>query len=153
MTDFSIEPLSDYPQHTDTVIGWLFDEWEIDRSDSLSWLSPSEDRPGALLAILEARPIGVLAYKRSQAGFQSVPELWVNALLVSPEFRRRGVATTLVMFGSQASYVSPATRLFVYTNIPQLYFPCGWRELHKKDEAGSHTLTLQIATIDGIAES
>lgn len=124
-----IKPFTNNEHHAAAIAAWLWGEWEIDPQESRGFLPAMADRPAALVAIVDATPVGVLAYRRRQEAFQSQLELWVNVVFVAPEFRRRGIARSLVQHGSDPAYVAPANRLYAYTDVPTLYEQCGWRPL------------------------
>ncbi len=135
-----IEPLESHPEALGAVTSWLQLQWAIDPSDSLSFLPPATDRPGALLAFESSTPIGVLGYKRHQSKFQAKPELWINVLYVLPEFRRRGVGRQLILAGMRVESQFRTGELYVYTDVSTLYSSNGWELRISDPDSQMHTL-------------
>ena len=75
MANISLQPLAEHPEHFDTVVEWLRGEWAMEPGETFEWLQPGCERPGALLAMSGARPVGVLGFRRHQSRFQHSPEL------------------------------------------------------------------------------
>ena len=60
--------------------------------------------------------------------------LWINALFVAHEHRRKGIASHLIR-GAQAEAVRAGEReLFALTSIPQLYENLGWQRVESSDK-------------------
>lgn len=133
--------LSEYPSSGGIVLEWLRAMWSDANDVFASTLQPSADRPGAVIAVSAHAPVGVLAYKRFQAASQTQPELWINALYVVPEQRRRGIGRQLIQFAMEHATPRFADELFVYTDVPGLYEALGWRTLDFSEEFKSHTLS------------
>ena len=140
-----IDPLTHHPEYSDLVTGWLHTEWNADRDEIAALLQASQDRPGAILAMNQGSPIGVLAYKRHREKFQFATELWINALYVLPDFRRRGVGRKLVVAGSSLCFTHRTRRIFVYTDVPSLYVSCGWEHIQSDKEN-----RMQILVLDAV---
>jgi GNAT superfamily N-acetyltransferase len=74
--------------------------------------------------------------------------VWINALAVSKVFQGRGVARQLIEVAithvSQSASLYPQSHLYVYTNIPQLYIPLGWKAIETETEAGHQVLAIRL---------
>ena len=79
--------------------------------------------PEPLLAIDEAGElIGGLAFTTAPEPAGLGAGVWINALLVAPEHRGRGIASKLIQAAeSLARDNINSKRLFVYTDVPALY--------------------------------
>ena len=135
-----IESLSEHPKFGSVVVQWLQTEWEIAEREILSFLSPTADRPGAIVAIQDDTPIGTLAFKRHQSSFQSSPQLWINAVYVEPDYRRRGIGRSLVRHSVDICAQRGIGQLFAYTDVPKLYLGVGWTNLFVSPETAMSTL-------------
>lgn len=82
--------------------------------------------PTPLIALSDDDLIGGLAFTRYPAPKTDVMALWVNALLVKPDFRKQGVSKRLIEMAMQQALMLGETRLYVYTHIPYLYESIGW---------------------------
>ncbi|MCO8123902.1 GNAT family N-acetyltransferase [Stieleria sp. TO1_6] len=142
----TILSLADRPDCAKFVVDWLHREWGIDVDEISSLIQASDERPGAILAVEDDHPMGVLAYKRYHANFQLRPELWINAVYVLPDFRRNGVGRKLVIAGSMPRYVGDPKEIFVYTDVPALYLSCGWKLVVSDATTGMHTLRFPIVS-------
>ena len=142
MHDVKIQQYVNRRQYAKLIESWFATQWNVEPQETLDMLPASPGRPASLLAIHNTSLVGVLAYKRHQADFQFGPQLWVNALFVVPEFRRRGIARRLLRAGICASQVMPSQQIFVYTDVPRLYLSCGWDHLLTNNETGMQTLVV-----------
>ena len=136
----TIVGLANHPQYATRILGWLRSTWADPHDEFSTTIMPSTDRPGALLALQENAPVGVLAFKRYQTPSQDRQELWINALYVVPDCRHRRIGSKLVETGIKHCIPNFATRLFVYTDIPLLYEQQGWKRLGFAPEFGTYTM-------------
>lgn len=137
---FDILDLAEQPQHEKQVLLWLRTTWPDPHDEFSVTLKPSNERPGALIALSDNTPIGVLALKRYQTPCQSRQELWINALYVVPDYQRRRIGSKLVETGIKHCIPNFSNRLYVYTDIPLLYEKQGWKRLGFTPEFGTYTM-------------
>lgn len=81
-------------------------------------------------------PLVVLAPDEALAGGLSFLEaesptgegraLWINAVLVSPPYRRRGVASLLIQAAQATAKHAGVSHLYALTEVPDLYSKQGW---------------------------
>ncbi|MEM9364689.1 MAG: GNAT family N-acetyltransferase [Planctomycetota bacterium] len=138
--DHQLAELSKYPLHRESVLRWLRDTWSDEDDPFSSTLEPDPSRPGALIALSAAEPLGVLSFKRFRAASQTEPTLWINALFVAPKCRRQGIGRRLIQFAMDHAAERFTEELFVYSHIPRMYEALGWRRLSYSAEHNSHTL-------------
>ncbi|MEM6364766.1 MAG: GNAT family N-acetyltransferase [Planctomycetota bacterium] len=131
--------LSSHEEHIDLVLDWLRSEWD-DSSDPFSLtITPAPDRPGARLAMLSGTPVGVVAFKRHDLSPTSANKLWVNALFVTHQHRRFGVAERMLLWAMDDVIPSFADELYAFTRIPSLSGRVGWTHIDYNSHFDSHT--------------
>jgi len=113
---------------------WFESEWE--KVDPLQVGGAPEplvvtDDQGSLL--------GGLAFTVSPKPGNTEPGVWINALMISPDSRRRGIASRLIHAAELSAWRKGVQDLYVYTDVPDLYSQNGWTEVAR--EHGHSTLT------------
>jgi len=92
-----------------------------------------------LLLAASDRLAGGLSFTTALLPDPAMEAVWINAVMVLPEFQRRGFASKLINLGCATANAFGTDRLFVYTDVPDLYIKLGWREV-SRDEGG-HVFT------------
>lgn len=83
--------------------------------------------------------LGGLAFTISPKPASAELGVWINGLVVSPAYRRRGIASRLIEAAEFEACRQHIPELYVYTDVPALYSSNGWTELARE---GDHlTLT------------
>ena len=103
---------------------WIEKEWgKLDSNDH-----DSEDLsiPSPLLAVKDSELLGGLGFTSFSIPGASKTGLWVNTLLVAPEYRNIGIGSKLVLTAEAEAARSMERELFVYTDVPDLYQRLGW---------------------------
>ena len=136
----TIQTLASNLIYRDRVECWLHREWGI---DAIS-LQASQDCPGPIIACIDQEPVGVLAYKRYRADFQTNAELWINAVYVHRDFRRLGIGRKLVIAGCSRRYTDSVQQVFAYTDVPALYRSCGWSHVATDTRSGMQTYAFTL---------
>jgi ribosomal protein S18 acetylase RimI-like enzyme len=152
---FAIAPLDDCPDHLDTVVQWVWDEWRGGHNkqsfeETRSIIQGKPDRPPTLVAIDEhtAAAVGVLGFRRVMLHGREPLLLFINSLFVPAPARRRGVATALVAEAVRrvGARSGPSDEwLYVYTNIASWYEARGFDVAEHDAETGNTVLRMQIA--------
>lgn len=122
----------DAPHFLAQLCDWFAQEWgEMDPVDlRLNGL----EAPAPLLAISEeGKLIGGLSFTIAPEPQSTTNSIWINALLVAPEHRRKGVASKLVRAAEKAAALKNITKLFAYTEYAALYTGCFWELLETKE--------------------
>ncbi|PCI87142.1 MAG: hypothetical protein COB24_06960 [Hyphomicrobiales bacterium] len=110
--------------HLKPLHDWFTEEWgEGDfyntHHEGYAILAP-------LIALDDDKLAGGLAFSRFKNPENDGMALWVNALLVAPEQRGKGVASALLTAAAQAALQMGETQLFALTDVPQLYLKQKW---------------------------
>lgn len=124
---FSVVSSSTQPQHLALLREWLLAEWR--KVDSFDCSEKGIEVPAPLVAVLGQKLIGGLAFTSYPAWGNSNLGLWINALIVAPEHRGKGVASQLIIAAEAEARRINASELFVYSNVIRLYQKNGWVEL------------------------
>ncbi len=75
--------------------------------------------------------LGGLAFTIAAKPVQAEQGIWINALVVSPAARRRGIASRLLRAAEDEAWRQGIAELYVYTDMPALYVRNGWAELRR----------------------
>ncbi|MEM1404303.1 MAG: GNAT family N-acetyltransferase [Pseudomonadota bacterium] len=117
-----------------------FNDYEL---SCFEWMVVQEWPEVALPLYTETRPIlakigdavvGGLSFAEHKHPEKSTTCLWINSLLVLPQYRGQGLGSALVAAAMKT--VSSADELFVFTNVPGLYQKLLW-EVVKSDASES----------------
>jgi GNAT superfamily N-acetyltransferase len=121
------------PDHAHRLREWLIAEWgEVD-----PFKSQSDGRiivPLPLLGIEGQELLGGLMFSGFRKPGGDELGLWINALFVAPEHRRKGIASQLVRAAEVEAFRAGERELFALTNIPKLYESLGWQSVESSKE-------------------
>jgi len=78
--------------------------------------------PNPMGVLIDEAIIGGLSFTSAKAPQSEEIVVWINAVLVQPSYRHRGIASKLI-----AAAESTAEKLFALTDIPELYIKVGWQ--------------------------
>ncbi len=93
--------------------------------------------PAPILALDDEMLIGGLSFTDFPSPGNNEPGIWLNVLLVLPEYRSKGVGTDLVKFAAQEAKLFQLSQIFVYTDIPDFYKRLNWQIV---DNSGDKTV-------------
>ena len=114
------------PNHLKSLSEWVVSEWgEVESVDNV---------PPPLLAIDGEELRGGLMFSRSHRPDGKGLGLWVNALFVSPEYRRKGIASLLVQAAEAEAASAGERELYALTDVPELYQNLGWQRMKSGSE-------------------
>ena len=116
------------PVHLKPLSQWVVAEW--------GEFSPAENVPPPLLAIEDEELRGGLMFSRFHKPNGEGLGLWVNALFVAPQYRRKGIASLLVQAAETEAASAGERELYALTDVPQLYQNLGW-QLVQTDTEGT----------------
>lgn len=142
-----VVPLVERPDLVEQVSAWGFAEW-------------GHLNPGQTLEERTARIRGKMNVDRVPIAFVALDEEgrivgtaslifddlegdprnpWLASVFVSPERRKKGIASALVRTVEDAARRIGYSRLYLFTSsAPTLYAGLGWRALEQRDYRGEH---------------
>ena len=115
------------PQYLDELRSLFVAEWES--VDSFGGKAYGRNPPPPLLALESGILVGGLSFTWFRSEGDSEIKLWINAVLVKPQFRGRGIATSLISEAAQIASNTDEKELYVYTEIPDLYTKLNWQKV------------------------
>ena len=121
------------PGHARRLREWLVAEW----GEGAVFKSQSDGNitvPMPLLAVLGQQLLGGLVFSRFREPVGDACGLWINALFVAPEHRRKKIATQLIRAAETEALQAGEVQLFALTDIPQLYENVGWQRVYSSDK-------------------
>lgn len=128
--------LYERPEHLRAVAGWIYHEFWADKPGysvetfvGLLGDATDPDRiPLSLLALWDGEPAGTVNFIACDS--QRRPDLtpWLAALVVRPEFRKRGIGAALVSRCCEEARRLGYGELYLGTDIPAFYEPLGARD-------------------------
>ncbi|MGB5187030.1 MAG: GNAT family N-acetyltransferase [Acidimicrobiia bacterium] len=129
----TIEPLSDHSSALPVVARWVWETWGSKTyEETVASLDDPENCPPTLIAVADARPVGVIGFGRFRRADDMVETLWINALYVAEAERSGGLGSQLLSaaIGLAGSW---AEELYVYTDVPTWYEHRGWIVIDSTD--------------------
>ncbi|WP_261815306.1 GNAT family N-acetyltransferase [Vibrio gallicus] len=106
--------------------------------------TPDVQLPPIVVALQGSEVIGGLAYSWFQEPHTNASVIWLNAVFVSPQWRGRGIASELINHGVRQVANSPQSRLYVYTNVAQLYLSLGWSVVDIESEPKHSVMSIAL---------
>ena len=90
--------------------------------------------PKPLVALTSSDALaGGLAFIAARSPLNDGLAVWINAVLVAPECRRKGVGSRLIEAAQQAASRAGVPRLYALTEIPALYSKLDWSVVSNDD--------------------
>ena len=117
--------------HLKQLAEWFTAEW-----GNTTHFSTSKNGltiPSPLLAVDGSLLLGGLAFTRYVVPDGDRMGLWVNALLVAPEWRGAGIGAQLIQAAEIEATRINETELFALTDVPRLYRRSGWVDVRHDD--------------------
>jgi GNAT superfamily N-acetyltransferase len=131
------------PGHIYQLREWLVAEWgEVNPFKSQSDGSITVPQP--LLGIEGQELRGGLLFSGFRKPGGDSLGLWINALFVAPEHRRKKIASQLIRAAEVEAFRTGERALFALTNIPKLYENLGWQRV----ESSSDGIVLRAVLAD-----
>lgn len=85
--------------------------------------------PDPIGVLIDGAVVGGLSFTSYKALKSGEMVVWVNAVLVHPSYRHRGIASNLIVAAQ-----STVEKLFALTNIPELYIKVGWQIVSRESD-------------------
>ena len=103
---------------------WVESEW--DTVDPFENPDPEQTMPAPILVVDREQLLGGLSFTCFSRPGSKEPAVWINTVYVAPEFRKRGIASELIVAAESVASDLGITEIFVFTDIPALYEKHGW---------------------------
>ncbi len=105
--------------------------YELEKLFQTEWqdfkVELSSELPPAIIVLFDDKVIGGLCYTLYEKPGGTEKVIWFNGLYVAKPYRRQGIASKLIMLGTQQAVPSQQTKMYCYTDIPALYHSLGWK--------------------------
>lgn len=129
--------LADYPDFAPTLAEWHYQEWNrlhandsvARRLDSLRARSNRGQIPSVLVAVEDGKLLGSATIAEHDMETRRDLTPWMTDVFVAPEFRRRGIASALVLRIIEEARALAVPQLYLFTTGPwreRLYAGLGW---------------------------
>ena len=150
-----IESIADHLDLVETIGRWHWAEWgHVDPQGSLeSWTDGLRQRtlrdrvPTTYVALENERLLGSVTLVENDMETRRDLSPWLAGLFVWPEFRRKGVGTTLVAHAVRAASHMGVPTLYLYTASAQaLYAGLGWTTVADEFYEGSKVVVMERST-------
>ena len=128
-----------------------FDEWRHfspdktleDRVCKLQELAASRELPFMVVAIEGNRLVGSAALVYEDLTTRKELSPWLASVFVKPEFRRKGVATTLVRHIEKSAEERGIRKLYLFTEHARgLYARLGWHDMEECEYQGVNVVIM-----------
>lgn len=127
-----VTSLSAAPEHSERLREWFTTEW----GNEGSLVSDTASTPATLVAVDGGALLGGLAFTSYKRPESERTGLWINALFVATQHRRKGIASQLVRAAVAEAHRRSEAQLYALTDIPELYEKLGWQRI-KSDAVGT----------------
>jgi GNAT superfamily N-acetyltransferase len=103
--------------------------------------------PLALVALHGDQLVGTVSLKVHDLDIRPDLNPWLGAVLVLPNWRRRGVGSILVQRAVEEARRLNLPRLFLWTaSAEELYLKLGWEVVERTEYCGKNIVVMQIET-------
>lgn len=153
----SIVRLEDVPEHTTTVAGWIYEEWERHRPNrlightevALKTVADTTGLPLSFVALQGNEPVGIARLVKHDMESREDLSPWLSAVFVPAQHRGSGIGTRLcakivdeaTMVGFSAIYLFTRDRESFYTKQ-------GWKVLERTIYREKEVVVLTMRTGD-----
>jgi GNAT superfamily N-acetyltransferase len=109
--------------------------------------------PLALVAIAGDHLVGTVSLKHNDLDIRPEIDPWLGALFVTPEWRGRGVGSSLMRRAVEEAARLRIPRLFLWTSSAEgLYRKLGWSAIERTDYCGQRIVIMRKDTNEGRTE-
>ena len=78
--------------------------------------------------------MGGLAFTYADSPISDGTSIWINTLLVVPNYRSKGIAGSLISEAEAIAAAANIPMLFVYSGVPIVYKNLGWMIVNTSEE-------------------
>ena len=151
--------LADHPEFIPELAQLHYTEWSylnpgetiVDKQRYLESNCGRGGVPSFIIAIEDAELIGSASLIEHDMDDRAELTPWLADVFVKPEYRRRGVATSLIERIEDEARSAAITRLFLYTpDAAELYRRLGWSDFETCEYKGT-TVVIMAKVIKGVA--
>jgi len=103
--------------------------------------------PVSLVVTHDEKVIGGLVFSIYQIPDESIDGIWINGLIVKDDYRRRGIASSLIKRAVACASNDNINELHVNTDIPALYLNLGWQLVGKNGSDSILRLSIKSSTL------
>ena len=135
------------PVHLAQLREWFISEWA--EVDPFEVSHEGLQVPSPIVITENDRLLGGLSFTWAQKPNVAEMAIWINAVLVSPEYRGMGLASQLIQAAESEAKNSGVNELFVYSEFPRLYQKLGWQV--REGEGASKVLWKSLEIVQGDA--
>ena len=101
--------------------------------------------PLTLVALNRGELVGMVSLKFHDMDTRPDLDPWLGGLLVLPEWRNRGVGTTLMHRATEEAHRLNVPRLYLWTHSAEkLYHKLGWQVVERTNYFGMEAVVMQI---------
>lgn len=146
-----IECLGKHPEFLSELARLHFEEWRhltpgktlADRIRKLRAMAASDEMPFMVVAFDGRQLIGSAALVYEDMTTRKDLSPWLASVFVKPEFRRKGIAKTLVGYIEKRAAQRNIRRLFLFTEHARgLYADLGWADLQACEYQGADVVIM-----------
>lgn len=124
---------------------WFESEWG--HVDSFDGNHPEVDVPLPIVAVDgDGCLLGGLVFSSFPSPLKADVAVWINAVIVSPNQRKNGIASKLVRRAEVEAGLMAIDELFVLSEYPGLYEKLGWGFVSLDESRNSTVLTKRLAS-------
>ena len=115
---------TDAPQLIPQFLEWIENQWG--NAQSPESLASESGFPAPIFAVENDTLLGGLAFTQHIKPDSDTLGVWINALYVAPEYRKRGIAACLIQKAEAEAQKMSIDEIYVYTDTPVIYQKQGW---------------------------
>lgn len=128
-----IMPLSQSPQYSAILAHWAYFQWYHDRKVSFKAVEADyrrradfESLPVSWVAFSGDLPVGMVSLKDHDLVSHSHLSPWLSALYVLPQYRRRGIAESLIHTVTSYAHEQGNSQLYLFADHRNLFYLSGY---------------------------
>ena len=111
--------------YSDQLQEWFIAEWG--QVDPFSSNDIDHPLPCPIIATQDNKLLGGLSFTFAKIPNSTELGMWINAVLVAPEYRGLNIASKLVQSAEVEATRMGEQHLYVYSEFPELYEKLGWQ--------------------------